>query len=161
MSDVSALLRYLKKRDKGAEIFIEGNTYTSEQIKMAQQLLMDAQRELDQSRKKPKLSRRRAFIVILEELYYDVPKYPSGTTLEAIHKKASQRFEYAQRSLSNFNSPSDVHPKNPCQYYKNNGLKMGNYKVALSHLVTYSKLYFQIEAAVISLENTYQEILGC
>ncbi|MEX0360969.1 MAG: hypothetical protein AB3N10_08265, partial [Allomuricauda sp.] len=136
MSDVGALLRYLKKRDKGAEILIEGNTYTSEQIKLAQQLLMDAQKELDQSRKKPKLSRRRAFIVILEELYYDVPKYPSGTTLDYIHKKASQRFEYAQRSMSNFNSPSDVHPKNPCQYYKKNGLKMGNYKVALSHLVT-------------------------
>ena len=161
MRNISDLLRYIKKKDKGGHTLIKGNTYTSEQIKFAHQLLSDAAKEFDEVRKKPRLSKRRAFIVILEELYYDVPKYPSGTTLESIHKKASQRFDYVQRSMSSFNSPSDVHPKNPCQYYKNNGLKMGNYKVALSHLVSYSQIYFQIEEAAVFLENTYQEILHC
>ena len=161
MSDVGALLRYLKKRDKGAEILIEGNTYTSEQVKLAQQLLMDAQKELDQSRKKPKLSRRRAFIVILEEDYYDVKEYPKGLTLENIHRKASLRFAFSHRAMNSFATPNEVHPKDPCRHYENDGLRKAKYRQTLAHLVTYSQLYFRIKEAVRSLEETYRDVLQC
>lgn len=161
MSDVGALLRYLKKRDKGVEILIEGNTYSSEQIKLAQQLLIDAQKELDQSRKKPKLSRRRAFIVILEEGYYDVKEYPKELTLESVHRKASQRFEFSHRAMNSFTTPNEVHPKDPCSHYENDGLRKAKYRQTLAHLVTYSQLYFSIKEAAQSLEATYRDILQC
>ncbi|MEM8926733.1 MAG: hypothetical protein AAGC45_00910 [Bacteroidota bacterium] len=161
MSDILALLQYIKKMDKGGDTLIKGNTYTPEQIKFAHQLLSDAAKAFDEVRKKPRLSKRRAFIVILEELYHDLPEYPTDLTLDSIHRHASQRFEFTQHSLRWFGSPSDIHPKDPCRFYENNGAKKGNYKVALSHLVTYSQIYFQIEEAAVSLENTYREVLLC
>ena len=151
MSDVGALLRYLKKKDKGAGMVIEGNTYTSEQIQLAQQLLMDAQKELDQSRRKPKLSRRRAFIVILEENFYDVKEYPKDLTLDSIHKQASQRFEFAYRDLKNNQIPQEIHPKDPCTFFESDGYRKARYRAALSHLVEYSEKYFQIEEAADSI----------
>lgn len=154
-------MRYLEKRDKGAKTLIEGNIYTSEQIKLAQQLLMDAQKELEQSQKKPKLSRRRAFIVILEELYFDVREYPKDLTLDSIHRKASQRFEFSQRAMNSFSTPNEVHPKDPCHHYENDGLRKAKYRQTLAHLVTYSQLYFKIKKAALSLEATYRDVLQC
>ncbi|UOY04975.1 hypothetical protein L0P88_13545 [Muricauda sp. SCSIO 64092] len=128
---------------------------------MAQQLLMDAQKELEQSQKKPKLSRRRAFIVILEELYYDVREYPKDLTLDSIHRKASQRFEFSHSAMNSFSSPNEVHPKDPCSHYENDGLRKAKYRQTLAHLVTYSQLYFKIKEAAQSLEATYRDILQC
>lgn len=161
MTAVGALLRYLKKKGGEEELLIGGNTYSSSQIKLAEQILADVHKEFSKAQQKPKLSRRRAFIVVLEELYFDVPEYPNGLTLDSIHKRASQRFEFSQRSLTRFTTPEDVHPKDPCSFYENNGLKMGNYKVAIVHLLSYSHIYFKVEEAVSSLKKTYTEIILC
>lgn len=161
MTAVGILLKHLKKKGDEKELLIAGNTYTLSQIKLAEKIVSDVEKELENAQKKPKLSRRRAFIVVLEELYFDVTEYPEGLTLDRIHRRASQRFEFSQRALTRFKTPSDVHPKDPCHYYENDGLKMGNYKVAISHLLSHYHIYFEVEEAVISLKNTYTEILLC
>lgn len=161
MTAVTTLLRYLKKKGSGEELSIGGNTYTASQIKLAEQILSDADEEFRKSQQKPKLSRRRSFIVILEELYYDVPEYPKGLTLDNIHKKASQRFEFVYRDLKQVQTPQEIHPKDPCAYFEDDGHRKARYRAALSHLVECSERYFQIEAAARSLENTYNEILLC
>ena len=155
------LLRYLEDLAKEEHPEINGKEYSQSQVILAERLVRDLQKAIGIASQKPKLSRRRAFIVILEELYYDVPKYPNDLTLDGIHRSASQRFEFSQRSLTRFMTPEDVHPKDPCLFYENNGLKMGNYKVAIAHLLSYSHIYFQIEEAVGSLKKTYTEILLC
>ena len=161
MTAVTTLLCYLKKKANEEELAIAGNTYTAAQIKLAEQILADADKEFRKSQEKPKLSRRRSFIVILEELYYDVPQYPVGLTLDSIHKKASQRFEFVYRDLKEVQTPQEIHPKDPCAYFEDEGHRKARYRAALSHLIEYSERYFQIQAAARSLENTYKEILLC
>ncbi len=161
MSNIIDILRYIKKRDKGGDTLIKGNTYTSEQIKFAHQLLSDAAKEFDEARKKPRLSRRRAFIVILEELYYDVPEYPKNVKLEDLQRRANTRFEIVYRGSKSPQTIQDIHPKNPCAFFENDGHRKARYRNALSHLVEYGELYFQIEDAAISLGHTYEEILLC
>ena len=159
--DSKQLLAYLEKLENAPALMVNGNTYTLEQVKLAQRISADIAAELGFQPSKPKLSRRRAFIVILEELYFDVSKYPKGVTLEKIHKRASLRFEFAFRGLKSYKTPNDIHPKNPCAYYESDGYGKARYRSALSLLVQFSDTYFEVTEAVTSLENTYNEILLC
>ena len=155
------LLEHLKKMSNEEDLSIGGNQYTLSQVKLAEKIVQDLELELKLASKKPKLSRRRAFIVILEELYYDVSEYPRELTLENIHKRASIRFEFVYRGLKNFETPMDIHPKNPCLFYESDTYRKARYRSALSLLVEFSETYFEIEEAAISLERTYQDILLC
>lgn len=116
------ILQYLENLEVDSALQVNGNTYTWEQVKLAQKINSDTKKELGFLPSKPKLSRRRAFIVILEELYYDVPDYPKEVTL---------------------------------------ALKKVNYRRALSHLVQFQSLFFEVEKAVDSLKDTYRDILLC
>jgi len=155
------ILQHLENLEADSTLQVNGNTYTWEQVKLAQKINSDIKKELGFLPSKPKLSRRRAFIVILEELYYDVPDYPEGVALAMIHKRAAQRFTFAQRALKGFDTVSEVHPKRPCTFYENNALKKMNYRRALSHLVEFQSLFFEVEKAADSLKDTYRDILLC
>lgn len=157
----SKILEYLEALDSEDTLQINGNTYTSEQVVLAKKISSDIAKQLGFVVSKPKLSRRRAFIVILEELYFDVSKYPPEVTLETIGKRAAIRFSFAQRTLKGFSTVSEVHPKNPCVFYEDYPFKKSNYRRALSHLVTYDSLFFEVEAAAKSLKETYREVLVC
>lgn len=155
------LLTYLDQLEREPNLKVNGNTYTLEQVKLAKKIAADIEIELGVKPSKPKLSRRRAFIVILEELYYDVPEYPEEVTLKKVHKRASLRFEFANRSLENYRTPNEIHPKDACAYYESNGYRKARYRSALSLLVQFSESYFEDMKAATSLENTYTEILLC
>ena len=158
-SDV--LLRHLQKLGEEETTLIGGNKYTLSQVRLAERIVLDLQHELEWATRKPKLSRRRAFIVILEELYYDLPEYPIELTLESIHRRASLRFEYMNRNIKVFTTPTEVHPKDPCTYYEDNTHGKARYRVALEHLVNGSPIYFQVTDAGASLGILFEEIKLC
>jgi len=159
--DTKELLQYFDALESDTTLQVNGNTYSWEQVKLAKKISSDIAIELGFQPSKPKLSRRRAFIVILEELYYDVSEYPEDLTLERVHRRASQRFEFAYRGLKNFNSPNEIHPKNPCLFYELDAHKKARYRKALSLLVQFSETFFEVRQAAESLECTYNEILLC
>lgn len=156
-----ALLRHLHKLGMEEKPLIGGNQYTLSQIRVAERIVQDLRCDLEKASRKPKLSRRRAFIVILEELYYDIPEYPSELTLENIHRRASLRFEYMNRNIKAFTTPTEIHPKNPCKYYEDNGHGKARYRVALEHLVERFDMYFQEPNAEASIRYIYREIKLC
>ena len=155
------LLTYLDQLESEPNLKVNGNTYTLEQVKLAKKIATDIEMELGVKPSKPKLSRRRAFIVILEELYYDVPKYPENLSLDSINRRAVQRFEFAQRTLNGLATPHEIHPKDACRFFEDNGSKKMNYRRALSYLVNFRPLFFQIAPAAESLKEKYQEVLLC
>lgn len=156
-----ALLRHLQKLGKEEEPLIGGRQYTLSQVRLAEKIVQDLQHELERAARKPKLSRRRAFIVILEELYYDIPEYPSELTLESVHRRASLRFEYMNRNVKMFRTPTEVHPKDPCVYYEDNAHGKARYRVALEHLVDRFDRYFQEPNAEFTLKTKFNEIKLC
>ncbi|MER3374794.1 MAG: hypothetical protein RIM83_09190 [Allomuricauda sp.] len=158
-SDV--LLIHLQKLGEEETPLIRGNKYTLSQVKLAEKIVQDLQHDLEWALRKPKLSRRRAFIVILQELYYDLPEYPSELSLESIHRRASQRFEYMNRNIKAFTTPTEIHPKNPCTYYEDNAHRKARYRAALEHLVKGLSVYFQENDAEVSLRIVYREIMLC
>ncbi|WP_437398403.1 hypothetical protein [Flagellimonas lutimaris] len=158
-SDV--LLRHLQKLGEEETPLIGSNKYTLSQVRLAERIVQDLRCDLEKASRKPKLSRRRAFIVILEDLYYDLPEYPSELTLENIHKRASQRFEYMNRNIKAFTTPTEIHPKNPCMYYEDNSHGKARYRAALEHLVSGSSIYFQEYKAEVSIRRIYEDVQLC
>ena len=156
-----ALLRHLQRLGNEEEPLIGGRQYTLSQVRLAEKIVQDLRHDLERVAKKPKLSRRRAFIVILEELYYDIPEYPKELTLESIHRRASQRFEYMNRNVKMFRSPTEVHPKDPCTYYEDNAHGKARFRAALEHLVGGSQRYFQEPNAEASLRIILWDIKLC
>ncbi|SRR6056297_3019949 len=155
------LLRYLEDLTREEHPQVNGKEYTRSQVLLAERLVRDAQRAIGIASQKPKLSRRRAFIVILEELYYNVPKYPKELTLDGIHRRASQRFEYMNRDAKSLTTPTEVHPKNPCTFYEDNGYGKARYKSALQHLVLESQRYFEVPEAQTSLKLLFEDVKLC
>ncbi|SFB94485.1 hypothetical protein SAMN04487891_1048 [Flagellimonas taeanensis] len=155
------LLRHLQKLGEEETSLIGGKQYTQSQIRMAERIVQDLRDDLEKASIKPKLSRRRAFIVILEELYYDVPEYPSQLTLENIHRRASLRFEYMNRNIKAFKTPTEVHPKDPCTYYEDNAHGKARYRVALEYLVNEFDRYFKEPNAEFTLKTKSNEIKLC
>ena len=158
-SDV--LLRHLQKLGKEETSLIGSKQYTQSQIRIAERIVQDLRDDLEKASIKPKLSRRRAFIVILEEIYYDVPEYPSELTLGNIHKRASLRFEYMNRNIKVFRTPTEVHPKDPCTYYEDNAHGKARYRVALEHLVNGFDRYFKEPNAEFTLKTKFNDIKLC
>ncbi|MEW2922991.1 hypothetical protein AB1A65_16080 [Muricauda sp. ANG21] len=161
MTGSDALLRHLQKLGEEETSLIGGKQYTQSQIRMAERIVQDLRDDLEKASIKPKLSRRRAFIVILEELYYDVPEYPSELTLGNIHRRASLRFEYMNRNIKAFKTPTEVHPKDPCTYYEDNAHGKARYRVALEYLVNEFDRYFKEPNAEFTLKNKSNEIKLC
>lgn len=161
MTSSETLLKYLAQLNLEKSLQLNGNSYTPAQLKLAEQMIKDLSQEIGHVNTKPKLSRRRAFIIILEELYFDISEYPKDLSLEGIHRKASQRFTYMNRDVKNFSSPMQVHPKNPCLYYEDHTHAKARYRSALKHLVLKSNRYFKVADAEASLEIIYNEILIC
>lgn len=161
MISAEKILSHLKKLDVEEQLLINNNQYTRSQVRLAEKLVKDLEHELRQASIKPKLSRRRAFIVILEELFYDAPEYPKTLTLDRIHRRASMRFEYMNRDSRSFETPTQIHPKNPCLYYEDNAHGKARYKVALQLLVNESYRYFQVKEAETSLKITLEDVKLC
>lgn len=155
------LLSHLKKLDGDEQLLINNNQYTLSQVRLAEKIVADLEKELAQASIKPKLSRRRAFIVILEERFYDAPEYPAELSLDRIHRRASMRFEYMNRDNRNFKTPTQVHPKNPCLYYEDNGHGKARYKAALQFLANEPYKYFQVPEAETSLKLTLEDVKLC
>ena len=155
------LLNHLKKIDSKDQLLINNNQYALSQVRLAEKIVKDLEHELTQASIKPKLSRRRSFIVILEELFYDAPEYPKELTLDSIHRRASMRFEYMNRESRGFETPTQVHPKNPCLYYEDNGHGKARYKTALQLLVNAPYKYFQVPEAETSLKILLDDVKLC
>lgn len=161
MITTDKLLKYLKKNDAENGLLINSNQYSLTQVRLAEKIVKDLEKELLLASVKPKLSRRRAFIVILEELYYDTSKYPDELSLDNIHRRASMRFEYMNRETRGFETPTQVHPKNPCLYYEENAHGKARYRTALEHLVYESNKYFQLPEAETTLEVLFNDVKLC
>ena len=161
MITTEELLRRLNKIAEKDDIVVNNNHYTQSQIKLAEKILQDLEFDIGLSKRKPKLSKRRAYIVILEELYYDVKEYPDNLTLDEIHKRASVRFEYVYRDTGNLQTPTEIHPKNPCLYYEDNGHGKARYRTALELLANDTSRYFEIQEAAISIKQILEEITLC
>lgn len=155
------ILRRLEALEAQDTVELNGNTYIPAEVKLFKKMNYDFKKEFGSEPSRPELSKRRAFIVILEELYYDISHYPKELTLANIHKRAAQRFTFAQRSMKGFRTVSDVHPKRPCTFYEDNAPKKMNYRRALAHLIKFQSVFFDIEDAAESLKTTYREILLC
>lgn len=155
------LLSYLEDLTKKEHPEVNGKEYSRLQVLLAERLVRDVQNAIGIASQKPKLSRRRAFIVILEELYYNVPKYPKDLTLQGIHRRASQRFEYMNRDIKSFTTPTDVHPKDPCTFYEDNAHGKARYRSALKHLVLESHRYFEVPEAEASLKILFEDVELC
>ncbi|WP_421803125.1 hypothetical protein [Flagellimonas sp.] len=155
------LLRYLEDLAKEEHPEVNGKEYSQSQVIMAERLVRDVKKAIGIASQKPKLSRRRSFIVILEELFYNVPKYPDDLTLDGIHRRASQRFEYMNRDVKSFTTPAEVHPKDPCTYYEDNAHAKARYRSALQHLVLESQRYFQVPEAETSLKVLFEDVKLC
>ena len=155
------LLKYLEYLAKEEHPEINGKQYSRSQIILAERLVRDLEKAIGIASQKPKLSRRRSFIVILEELYYNVPKYPKDLTLQGIHRRASQRFEYMNRDIKSFTTPTDVHPKDPCTFYEDNAHGKARYRSALKHLVLESHRYFEVPEAEASLKILFEDVELC
>lgn len=161
MITVKELLRHLKNISDKEELLINDSQYSLSQIKLAEKLVMDLGKDLELSLTKPKLSRRRAFIVILEELFYDTVEYPNDLTLDRIHIRALVRFDYMNRDSRGLTTPTQVHPKNPCLYYEDNGYGKARYKDALELLVQNSTKYFQVPEAETSIKLLLEDVKLC
>ncbi len=161
MIKIDELLIRLNKLAEKDDLIINNNEYTQSQIKLAERILQDLQSDIELSTRKPKLSRRRAFIVILEELYYDVNEYPKDLSLDEIQKRASVRFEYLNRDSRSLQTPMQIHPKNPCLYYEENGNAKVRYRVAIELLASDTPKYFRIPEAEISIKKVLEEISSC
>lgn len=161
MITTDKLLKYLKKIDVDKELLINENQYSLSQVRLAEKIVKDIEMELFQAKVKPKLSRRRAFIVILEELYFDTPKYPLDLNLDKIHRRASMRFEYMNRESKGLKTATQIHPKNPCLYYEENTQGKAHYKTALQHLVYESHRYFKVPEAESTLEILLNDLKLC
>lgn len=155
------LLSYLKDLAKEEHPELNGKEYSQEQVLLAESMVRDVQNAIGIASQKPKLSRRRALIVILEELYYNTPKYPEGLSLESIHRRASLRFEYMNRDVKSLTTPTEVHPKDPCTFYEDNGYAKARYKSALQHLVLESQSYFEVPEAETSLKLLFVDVKLC
>ncbi|MDF0717738.1 hypothetical protein PY092_16365 [Muricauda sp. 334s03] len=95
----------------------------------------------------------------MEELYYGVPEYPRKITLEGIHGRASLQFEYMNCYVTGFETPTQVHPKNPCTYYEDNSYGKATYKYVPEHLVgSSSSIYFEESYAEVSLKSISHKI---
>lgn len=143
---------------------IGGHFFNLNQLKAIQRKLLNSQRELEEMGivVKENLSIRRALIVILQEKYYPLKTYDEiDVDLDQLIKHAKVRFQIENRSISKFNTPQLIHPKNPCQHYEDNPLEKGHYKNALKLLVNPSKLFFQDENAFGDLVTIYEDILIC
>ena len=65
MITTEELLRRLNKIAEKDDIVVNNNHYTQSQIKLAEKILQDLEFDIGLSKRKPKLSKRRAYIVIL------------------------------------------------------------------------------------------------
>ena len=68
------LLKYLEELSAEENPEVGGQKYSQSDVLLAEQLVRDAHEAIQLTLRKPKLSRRRALIVIFEEFYYDVSK---------------------------------------------------------------------------------------
>lgn len=143
---------------------IDGHFFNLNQLKALQRNLLNSQREFEEMGivVKENLSIRRALIVLLQEKYYPLKTYDEiDINLEQLIKQAKVRFQIENRSISKFNTPQAIHPKNPCQHYEDSPLEKEHYKKALKLLVNPSKLFFQDENAFGDLVTIYEDILIC
>ncbi len=105
------------------------------------------------------LSRRKALIVFLEEDYWDKTSY-DFTNLKKYEFLASQRFELTNKERRDLDTPEKVHPKNPCIYFKKEGmsLKKYQYKKALNEILKTPFYFFEVKEAIESLIVTRKKM---
>ena len=163
--NIIELLKYIEGMDGKVSIFNIGeHSFNYNQLKALQIKLLNSDKVFEQFGiiVKENLSIRRALIVLLQEKYYPLKTYDEiDINLEQLIKQAKVRFKIENRSISKFNSPQAIHPKNPCRHYEDSPLEKGHYKNALKLLVNPSSLFFQDEDAFINLVTIYEDILNC
>lgn len=161
------LIKFIEDLDIEGEnsiLNIGGHFFNLNQLKALQRNLLNSQREFEEMGivVKENLSIRRALIVLLQEKYYPLKTYDEiDINLDQLTKQAKIRFQIENRSISKFNTPQLIHPKNPCCHYQDTPLEKGHYKNALKLLVNPSKLFFQDENAFGDLVTIYEDILIC
>lgn len=148
---------------KVVSIKLDGVAYKTEQILQMHNYLkkgFSILEDFDISFKY-KISLRKGMIIILEEKFYDINEYPEELILLKIEKEANVRFSINHRDKSNLDTATKIHPKNPCKYYNFDGMAKlrVKYEEALSSILETPFLFFEIEEAIESLSNTYNEFI--
>lgn len=112
---------------------------------------------------KYRTSRRRALIVILEEEFYNLREYPDGIALDIFEEKSKLRFDISNRLVQGFDTPTKVHPKNPCAYYEmiNSNKQKNQYQKALSEIILTPFVYFEEDKAEKHLREVYEDVKHC
>lgn len=145
----------LKRDDISKEnIIVSGELFNVKQLKVLYDLVAKNKEMLDNIEVEIKcyLSRRKALIVFLEEDYWDKTSY-DFTNLNKYEFLASQRFELTNKEKRDLDTPQKVHPKNPCNYFNENGMgyKKRQYKNALNEILKTPFYFFEVEKAIETL----------
>ena len=111
---------------------------------------------------KYRISRRRALIVLLEEDFYNIEEY-NDVDLDKYEIKAKERFKISQSSKKDLDTPTKIHPKNPCIYFKDDRMvsKKRQYKDSLEKILETPFQFFDVKAAMESLTKTYHKFKDC
>jgi hypothetical protein len=111
---------------------------------------------------KYKTSRRKALIVLLEEDFHYKNEY-NDIDLDKYEAKAHERFSICQSSKKDLDTPTKIHPKNPCLYFKPDKMvnKKRQYREALEDILETPFQFFEIKEAIETLTNTSEKIKYC
>lgn len=158
--DLKLVKEILDKYDAKSTPVIRGNlTYSYEDLVSYLKDLDEVAVRLRGFTIKSELSRRRALIVILQELYFDKSSYSDlKINFKEIEDEAKKRFEYLNRNKGKFNSAEKTHPKNPSKYYGNNTKSLRHYREAIELLAKMSDFYIDGEEAGENLLKLYHNI---
>ncbi|SIQ93180.1 hypothetical protein [Maribacter ulvicola] len=107
------------------------------------------------------LSQKRAYMVIIHELYFDCDKYPDDIESQRIYARASQRFKFSHREKKTVIDVERYHPKDPCLYFEDNGFSKRHYRDSVKFLLDDPRNIFEVTSAIPSLEAIYEDVVLC
>ncbi len=113
------------------------------------------------SNEKIPLSQKRAYMVIIHELYFDCDQYPDNIESQRIYARASQRFKFSHREKKTVIDVERYHPKNPCLYFENNGFSKRHYRDSVKFILDDSRNIFEVTSAIPSLKVIYEDVVLC
>ena len=147
---------------KSEDLIINGNFYTNAELDIAERILRDSKNNISFKKKKPNISLRRAYIVILQEKFFNENRYPENLNIkERIYPIAVSRFSISQRNKQVFETASQALPKDPCLYFEDNGYAKRQFRESLKFLLITNIECFENTTAKEALKLVFEEIKIC
>ena len=98
-------------------------------------------------------------IVLLEEDFYDKKEY-GNVKLSDYERKSKIRFSISNSNKKDLDTPTKIHPKNPCLFYESleSNKHKRQYKDALKEILETPFQFFEKEEAIKTLSNTFEDL---